>query len=453
MADLITNSESGTLADPMHADTRHRDLLSGPFWQRVPAYALVSEKTFNDHLWQLKNSITNVKALLATLKDVVTPGFIHDVEEGFDKAPMAVRISPYVMGLIDWTRPYEDPLVRQFLPLASRMLPDHPELDLDSLHEQEDSPVPGLTHRYPDKALFLALDICPVYCRYCTRSYGVGFDTVEVEKVKFSQDIGRYKRIFEYIKTKPGLEDIVISGGDAYMLRPERLRFIGESLLAIPHIQRIRIATKGPAIMPMKILSDEEWYTALSDLVALGRRLHKEVCLHTHFSHPAEITAISKRAMDRLMEDGVTVRNQAVLQRGVNDSEDTMVLLSRRLGFINVHSYYVYMHDLVKGVEDLRTTVQRGIDLEKHVRGSTAGFNTPTFVVDLPGGGGKRVVHSFEHYERETGISVYAAPVVKPGRFFLYFDPLQDLSPAVQKAWQDPAEREEMKRAALTKVG
>jgi len=428
----------------------HRNLLSGEFWQKIPAYSSVPKKTFLDYKWQLKNSITSVKKLLDTLKGYVSEKFYNDVDAGFHRAPMAVRVSPYVMSLIDWKKPYEDPLRKQFVPLQSKLLPDHPELNLDSLHEQDDSPIPGFTHRYQDKALFLALDICPVYCRYCTRSYAVGFDTDEVEKVKFSQDTERYKKIFQYIKEHPELEDIVVSGGDAYMLRPERLRLICESLLVIPHVRRIRIATKGPAVMPMKILTDHDWYSTLVDMSSLGRALHKEVCLHTHFSHPNEITDISKLAMDKLMEDAVTVRNQAVLQKGVNDDKDLMVLLARRLAYINVQSYYIYMHDLVKGVEDLRTTLQVGLDIEKYVRGSTAGFNTPTFVVDAPGGGGKRSIHSYEHYNPETGIAVYTAPCVKPGQYFLYFDPIQSLSKEMQLAWLNPKKREEMKQAALT---
>lgn len=427
----------------------HRQFLSGPFWQSLPGFAEITETEFMDTLWQLKNSITSLKYLKEILQDRVDEKFYLDVEKGLHQAPMSVRISPYVLGLMNWDEPYTDPLRKQFLPLSSQQLPDHPELHLDSLHEVDDSPVLGLTHRYPDKALFLALDICPVYCRYCTRSYAVGTSTDIVEKVKFSQDVARYEKTFNYIREHPAIEDVVISGGDAYMLKPERLKLIGESLLNIPHVRRIRIATKGLAILPMKVLTDHVWYDTLRNLVNFGRTQHKEVCVHTHFSHPNEMTAISEQALDKIMEDGITVRNQLVLQRGVNDSADTMLLLNRQLGYLNVHPYYVYIHDLVQGVEDLRTTVQTGIDLEKYIRGSTAGFNTPTFVVDAPGGGGKRVVHSFEHYNRETGISVYSAPSVKPGQLFMYFDPLQDLSPAIQKLWHEPKARAEMKAAAL----
>ncbi len=434
------------------ATLKYKELQDGPFWQRIPAYKDIDEATFLDHSWQAKHSITKVSKLLEALQGLVTPAFIEDAERGFRHSPMSVRVSPYLLSLIDWTEPYADPLRTQFIPLGSRLLPDHPKLDLDSLHEQADAPVPGLTHRYPDKALFLPLDTCPVYCRFCTRSYAVGVDTEDVEKVSLKANEERWKRAYKYIESRPELEDIVISGGDVYQLRAQQIEDIGMSLLAMPNVRRMRFATKGPAVMPQRILTDEAWLDALTRVVDKGRKVHKEVVLHTHFNHPSEITEITRAAMNRLFERGIFVRNQSVLQRGVNDSPDTMTLLVKRLGYVNVHPYYVYVHDLVKGVEDLRTTVDTAIFIEKHVRGSTAGFNTPTFVVDAPGGGGKRDAHSYEHYDRETGISVYQAPSVKPGQFFLYFDPVTQLSTATQRRWQDEAERATMVENALSKA-
>ena len=430
------------------ASLGHRNLLDGPFWQVIPAYRNVSEAEFLDHRFQMKHTITRPDKLLATVQDLVSREFYADVEQGFHRSPMSLRVSPYLLSLIDWQRPYEDPLRRQFIPVASRLLPDHPKLTLDSLHEQEDAPVPGLTHRYRDKALFLALDTCPVYCRFCTRSYAVGLDTDVVEKVSLKTTSDRWDKVFEYIRSRPELEDIVISGGDAYNLRASQIRLIGETLLDMPNILRIRFATKGPAVMPQKILTDDEWLGELTWVHDHGRKLHKEVVVHTHFNHPNELTAITKRAMDRLFERGITVRNQCVLQRGVNDTVPVMRELVRRLSYCNVHPYYVYVHDLVKGVEDLRTTVQTALDLEKHVRGDTAGFNTPTFVCDAPGGGGKRNVHSYEHYDRTTGIAVYTAPSVKTG-YFLYFDPIDTLAPEVQARWADPAEQDRMVAEAV----
>jgi lysine 2,3-aminomutase len=446
----VVSNEVRPLKPPVDESTLvHKQVLRGTFWQKIPAYANVSEVEFLDHKWQAKHSITNVAKLMAALGPLASPEFIADATRGFEKAPMSVRVSPYLLSLVDWDRPYEDPLRRQFIPLGSKLLPDHPKLGLDSLHERADSPVDGLTHRYIDKALFLALDTCPVYCRFCTRSYAVGIDTEEVEKFHVKAHADRWSKIFSYIASRPELEDIVISGGDAYQLRAEQITEIGEALLAIPHVKRMRFATKGPAVMPQKLLTDGEWTDALTRVVEHGRKLHKEVVLHTHFNHPNEITGITEDAMNKLFERGITVRNQSVLQRGVNDTAETMKLLVKRLGHVHVHPYYVYVHDLVQGVEDLRTTVQTALDVERYVRGSTAGFNTPTFVVDAPGGGGKRDAHSYEHYDRRSGVSVYTAPSVKPGSYFLYFDPIDTLEPEYQRRWSNPVEAEAMVQDAL----
>jgi lysine 2,3-aminomutase len=430
----------------------HRNLRRGLWWQQIPAYKTVSEATFLDHAWQARNSITKVAKLVETIQDLVPQGFVLDLESGMKQAPMSVRVSPYIVSLIDWEHPYEDPLRTQFFPLGSRLLPDHPKLGLDSLAEQADAPVAGLTHRYSDKALFLPLDTCPVYCRFCTRSYAIGLDTDEVEKIHLRPNEERWKRAYQYIASRPELEDIVISGGDAYQLRAQHIQEIGEALLAIPNVRRMRFATKGPAVMPMKILTDDAWLDALTRVVEKGRACNKDVVLHTHFNNPNEITGITEAAMGRLFERGIVVRNQSVLIRGVNDSVETMTLLVKRLGHINAHPYYVYVHDMVQGVEDLRTSVDTAIHIEKHVRGSTAGYNTPTFVVDAPGGGGKRDVHSFEYYDRDTGISVFSAPSVKPGQLFMYFDPLHQLATHQQRRWSDATEQQAMTADALARA-
>jgi lysine 2,3-aminomutase len=353
---------------------------------------------------------------------------------------MAVRVSPYMIASVDWTKPYSDPIRTQFIPVASTLRPDHPRLTLDSLHELEDSPVPGLTHRYVDKALFLPLNVCPVYCRFCTRSYAIGSDTDVVEKVSLARTPKQWQDAFAYIASRPELEDIVISGGDSYQLAPKNVTAIGDALLAIPHVRRMRFATKGPAVMPMKILTDRAWTDAITAVVDKGRRLGKEVVIHTHFNSPREISWITQEAMNVLFERGITVRNQSVLIRGVNDDPHTMQLLVRQLGFLHVHPYYVYMHDLVKGVEDLRTPIQTALDVEK-------------FVCDAPGGGGKRDVHSFDYYDRRNGIAVYSAPSVKPGKHFVYFDPIDTLAPDVVERWRVPQVAEAMIAEAVAQAG
>jgi lysine 2,3-aminomutase len=433
----------------------HRQLRRDRFWSHIPAYAHVDEASFIDHKWQAKHTITNPDKLLATVQSLVSAEFYKDVAEGFAEAPMSIRVSPYLLSLIDWQNPYTDPLRIQFIPVRSKLLPDHPKLGLDSLGERADAPTPGLTHRYVDKALFLALDTCPVYCRFCTRSYAVGTDTPQVEKFTLHVNLERWHKAFAYIASRPELEDIVISGGDAYNLRPQQLREIGDALLDIDHIRRMRFATKGPAVMPQKLLTDHEWVDSLTHVVERGRKLGKDVMLHTHFNHPNEITGITQDAIQVLFSRGIFVRNQSVLIRGVNDNVPTMGLLLKRLGHVNVHPYYVYIHDMVKGVEDMRTTVQTALDIEKQLRGSTAGFNTPMFVMDAPGGGGKRDAHSFEHYNQVTGVSVYSAPAVKPGQLFFYFDPIDRLPPEGRARWADPAEHDKMiaeaRQAALGK--
>ena len=437
------------VSTPDMPDLRHTDLRTDEFWRRIPGFAHVTAAEFHTHTFQARHTATNIRQIKDLLRDRASESFFEDVALGVERAPMAMRISPYLLSLIDWNDPHHDPIRTQFLPLASQQLPNHPELRLDSLAEQRDSPVPGLTHRYRDKALFLPILTCPVYCRFCTRSYAIGGDTDTVEKLKLSGMLERWGTAFRYIESQPELEDIVISGGDAYNLRSTHIQLIGERLLKMPNIRRIRYATKGLAVMPQKILSDEAWLDALTSVVELGRRLHKDVVVHTHFNHPNEITGVTRRAMNRLTERGVTVRCQTVLQNGVNNDSATMQLLVRRLGFINIHPYYVYFHDMVPGVEDLRTSLDHGLRIEKHVRGTTAGFNTPNFVVDTMGGGGKRDAHSFEHYNRETGIAVFTSPSVRPGVRFLYFDPIRSLGQAAQMRWSVPEERKRMINDAL----
>ncbi|MXY81033.1 MAG: KamA family radical SAM protein [Gemmatimonadetes bacterium] len=447
----MSDIQEQVLTSPTSAlvDTSHRDLRDDEYWRAIPAYADLRADEFHEHRFQSRNSVTSLKKLREVLGSVVSEAFYRDVEQGLLRSPMSLRISPYILSQIHCSEPDEDPLLIQFLPMESRMWPDHPELALDSLHEQVDSPVPGLTHRYADRALFLTLDTCPVYCRFCTRSYAVGLDTEDVEKVHFGAIAQRWEQVFAYIASRPELEDIVISGGDVANLKAEHIEYIGTRLLSIEHVRRMRYATKAPAIMPQKLVTDREWVDALTRVVEAGRKIHKEVALHTHFNHPREITAISGRALDELMERGICVRNQTVLQRGVNDDVNTMQHLVRQLSYLNVHPYYTFVHDMVRGVEELRTTLAAAISLEKAVRGQTAGFNTPAFVLDTMGGGGKRDVHSYEHYDRQTGIAVFTSPAVRPGEFFFYYDPLDALDPLIVQRWSDPAERAAMRQAAL----
>lgn len=431
---------------------RHREFRDDEFWREIPAWKEINREEFGDHLWQARKSVCNLKQVKEALGDRISEDLIADIEAGLHIAPMNIRITPYVFSLIDWDNPRDDPLRKQFLPLGSQMLPDHPFYLADSLSEDEDAPVPMLTHRYPDKVLFLPLTTCPVYCSYCTRSRIIGGSTETVEKDTYGANMQRWNDAFEYLRNNPQIEDVVISGGDAFNLTAKQIAYIGESLLEIPHIRRLRYATKGIAILPMKITNDEKWMEALLAVHRKGHSQGKQVVIHTHFSSPHEITRWTRLAMERLFAEHVLVRNQAVLQEGVNNSEDAMILMTKQLAYINIQSYYVYIHDMVPGCEHLRTTVREGVELEKRVRGVTAGFNVPTFVCDAPGGGGKRHVASFEYYDEPNGISVWRAPNVKPGELFLYFDPLHKLSDEAQQRWTDSSVRKQMVLDAINAV-
>lgn len=422
------------------------------FWTATKPYEQVTKREFASHKWQAKNTLYGLQSVELFLRKVTTPEVVDQVLLGLKYAPMEVRLTPYILSRVNWDDPISDPIRRQFIPMGMEYIDDHPMLKLDSLAEQNDSKAQGLVHRYPDKALFLAHSTCPVYCRFCTRSYFVGKDTTTTKKVQFENTVKRWQHIFTYLRNNPQIEDVVVSGGDCYNLSPNMLRTIGETLIDIPHIYRIRFATKGLAVDPTKILTDHEWTNTLTQIVDQGRTRHKHVAVHTHFNHPNEISELTEYAALVLFERGITVRNQTVLIRGVNDTVDTMKSLIKRLGRLNIQPYYVYMHDMVKGVETLRTNLKTNIELEKHIRGITAGFYTPTFVTDCPGGGGKRTSCSYEHYNPETGISVYIAPSIKSDCAFLYFDPLSYLSPDARKAWLNCNDVREMCADALAHV-
>ncbi|KAI1076548.1 kama family protein [Whalleya microplaca] len=394
---------------------------------------------------QIENSVHNIRHLSLFMRPLLpdvlpwSNGFeagpktanelVDDIQSGIQQAPMAIRLTPHLLSLIDWSDPLHDPIVRQYIPLGSRIQLDHPELVLDSLDETGDSPVKGIIHRYPDKAVFLASSVCPVYCRCCTRSYTVGADTKTVKKTKFLPIQKKWDTMFDYIERTPALADILVSGGDIYSLSPDQLRSIGLRLLGIPHILRVRIASKGVAICPSRLIDPkDEWANVIIELSQRGRKIGKSVALHTHFNHPREITWITRVAAQRLFEEGVTVRNQTVLLNGVNNHVDTMKSLINQLSSMNIQPYYVFQGDMVRGIEDMRTPLHEILRLEALIRGSTAGFMTPNFVVNLPGGGGKRLACSFESYDRDTGLSTFFSPGSKDAsRQWKYWDPLHSL--------------------------
>ncbi|KAK9413292.1 putative L-lysine-aminomutase [Seiridium unicorne] len=404
------------------------------YWRKIPTWNSVTVDEFLSYHWSIANTVQGVEKLARFLHQVVPDTIpygrqrnqtqirdelVKDVLEGTKMATMAVRINPYTLSRINWHDPLNDPVFRQFIPTKSTMIPDHPALTRDPLEESDDSPVAGLVYRYPDKALFLGM------------SKNVGADTETLKKDSMKPSKRRWEEIFAYIESQPGLHDIVVSGGDSYYLQPDQLFMIGKRLLNMPNIRRLRFASKGLAVAPGRILDPgDDWEKALIAVAHRARVGRKSVALHTHFNHPNEISWITEAAAQKLFEAAVTVRNQAVLLRGVNDDVATMSSLIRLTG----DQYYVFQTDMVNQTEHLRTPLQTIIDLEAHLRGSIAGFMMPQFALDPPDGGGKRLACSYISYDRQAGVSEFTAPAItgrnKENKVCKYYDPLDMLPSA-----------------------
>lgn len=303
-----------------------------------------------------------------TRPDQVTPRFGIDprpLESVAERYPM--RVNPYYMGLI---RTAGDPIWRQAIPAQEEL---HDQVcPPDPLEEENQSPVPNLVHRYPDRVLFLVCSECAMYCRFCTRKRKVGGEQMAVTTETIAAGL-------DYIRRRPEIRDVILSGGDPLLLADEQLESILTALRAIPHVEIIRIGSRIPVVLPQRITPA---------LVRILRR-HHPLYLNTHFNHPDEITPASSRACARLADAGIPLGNQTVLLRGVNDDPMVMRRLMQRLLTIRVRPYYIYQADLVQGTNHFRTTVEEGLEVIRGLRGHTSGMAVPAFVIDAPGGGGK----------------------------------------------------------------
>jgi lysine 2,3-aminomutase len=259
----------------------------------------------------------------------------------------------------------------QSVPVSAEIMKTKYDLE-DPLHEDEDSPVPGLTHRYPDRVLFLVTNQCSMYCRYCTRRRFSGQVGMGVPKKQLDAAI-------DYIANAPEVRDVLISGGDGLLINDTVLEYILKNLRAIPHVEIIRIGTRAPVVFPQRITEN---------LCNILKKYHP-VWLNTHFNTPLEITPESKRACEMLANAGVPVGNQAVILAGINDSVPIMKKLMHELVKIRVRPYYIYQCDLSEGIGHFRAPVSKGLEIIEGLRGHTSGYAVPTFVVDAPGGGGK----------------------------------------------------------------
>lgn len=335
-------------------------------YKHIPLYKDVTAEQWNDWKWQMRHAIRDVEALkqVAELSD----SDIENLAETLKKFKMA--ITPYYAALMD---PVDKtcPVRMLAVPTLDELYTDEFDLE-DPLHEDVDSPVPGLTHRYPDRVLLLVTHQCSMYCRHCTRRRVVGETDSPMRQDHLEQ-------AFEYIRSNPMIRDVIISGGDPLVLSDERIDYILGELRKIEHVEIIRLGTRMPVVLPQRITDN------LCEVI----KKHHPVYVNTHFNHPKEITEETKIACEKLANAGVNIGNQSVLLKGVNDCPNIMKKLSHKMMLIRVRPYYIYQCDLSIGISHFRTPVSKGIEIIENLRGHTSGLAVPTFVVDAPGGGGK----------------------------------------------------------------
>lgn len=311
--------------------------------------------------WQnmIRNSVHSVDELVKRFN--IKREIAGKLDEFFQ-----ARINPYYLSLIRYPG---DPIWKQCVPDENELVDiETPE---DPLNEEDMSPVPNITHRYPDRVLFLITSQCGLYCRFCTRKRKVG----DSSKISMKN----LESAFKYIEEHTEINDVILSGGDPLMLTDTMLEKILGRLRKIKHIQIIRIGTRMPCVLPQRITSK---------LCNMLKKYHP-IYINTHFNHPWEITEESSRACGMLVDAGCPVGNQAVLMKGVNDNPETMRKLMKKLLSIRVRPYYLYQADITKGANHFRTPLKVGLDIIDKLRGHISGLGVPHFVIDAPGGGGK----------------------------------------------------------------
>ncbi|MEO6006138.1 MAG: KamA family radical SAM protein [Opitutus sp.] len=329
-------------------------------WQHIP------ESDWRNWTWQLKNRITSVAQLEQFM--TLTP----DEKAGcyFADQKLSLAITPYFFNLIDTEDPH-CPIRKQVIPRSGESQISAEE-QLDSLGEDEHSPVPGLVHRYPDRVLFLVTDRCAAYCRYCTRSRLVS----NAQDYNFHPE---YEQALRYIESHEEIRDVLLSGGDPLLLSDKKLEHLLSRLRAIKHVEFIRIGSRIPVFLPQRITPE---------LCAIFKT-YGPIWMSIHVNHPKEATAELRDACERLSFAGVPLGNQSVLLKGVNDDVDVMKALVHRLLRMRVRPYYLYQMDLITGGSHFKVDVRKGLEIIQGLRGHTTGYAVPQYVIDAPGGGGK----------------------------------------------------------------
>ncbi len=373
-----------------HILNRFPPTSKGP-WSDVP------DAKWNDWRWQQRERITNLAGMEKVLN--VT----QDERDAYTKSHemFHVGITPYYANLMDREDP-DCPIRLQSVPKGGELNILKTDLE-DPLAEERDMPVPGITHRYPDRVLFYTTHNCPVYCRHCTRKRKVSDPTTAAAKDQLEQSL-------EYIAAHPEVRDIVISGGDPLTLSDDRLDYILGRLRAIPHVEIFRLGTRNLVTLPQRVTDDFAYMVSH----------HHPVFVNTHFNHPKECTAEAYEACRKLADAGCVIGNQMVLLKGVNDDPKLVKDLNHKLLLMRVRPYYIYQCDLSQGISHFRTPIATGLDIIEKLRGWTSGLAVPHYVCDAPGGGGKIPLspnYVVSHDGKELVLRNYA------GKTFKYYEP------------------------------
>lgn len=328
-----------------------------------------TRSNWSDWKWQLKNSISTVEQF----EKLTGIGFSTEekaqLKKTTDKFPLS--ITPYYASLISKENYQNDPVFKQSFANIQEL--NVLDTDLaDPLSEDSDSPEEGITHRYPDRVLFHVSNVCAMYCRHCTRKRKVG-------DIDFVPSKKQLQKGIDYIKRTPQVRDVLLSGGDPFMLPDSKIDWLLSELTAIPHVEVVRIGTRMPVVLPYRITDD---------LINILKK-YQPVWINTHFNHPREITTSAKESLAKLADGGFPLGNQSVLLANVNDCPRIMKNLVHKLVQNRVRPYYLYQCDLSEGLSHFRTPIGKGIEIMESLIGHTSGFARPTYVIDAPGGGGK----------------------------------------------------------------
>ncbi len=450
-----------------------RSEFAEPDWRRFPGWSQVTTEEWESVQWQRAHCVKNLRQLRAVAGPGLEESFLADLErDQRERATMSMLVPPQMLNtMVPAVAPdepgftaalYADPVRRYMIPVFSDRRTDwtsHPYSSRDSLHEAEMWAVEGLTHRYPTKVLAEVLPTCPQYCGHCTRMDLVGNPTASTGKHKFGlPPADRLTAMIDYLRTTPGVRDVVVSGGDVANLPWPRLESFVSALLDIDSIRDVRLASKALMGLPQHWLADQV-RAGMERLAAKARERGASIAIHTHVNAAQSVTPLVARAAQAMLDTGIRdVRNQGVLLHGVNDSADALLdLCFTLLDEAGIMPYYFYMCDMIPGSEHWRLSLAQAQDLQHQIMGYLPGFATPRVVCDVPYVG-KRWVHQVSRYDTDLGISywtknyrtaVEAADPLALDREYPYYDPIHLLPERGQEWWRNWVREDVAERAAV----